>query len=170
MGERGLVVMGPDCGTARVGGVALGFATELRALAARLATPVDFVLLGKGRSDVTQAVELIVGALDRPSTAWPTWGLSPTPRQVGLLRGLFIGGTLCDGAMLIASQALEPIRSNIPLEPELGLDASMTADSHLMIDFADDALRQGRAHPMIDPRSGSSTSPRHRSSPRQRSC
>ena len=33
------------------------------------------------------------------------------------------------------------------------------ADGHVMVDFGDDALTQGRAHPMIDPRCGSSGSP-----------
>ncbi len=68
-----------------------------------------------------------------------------------LLRGLFVGGTLCDEAMLIASQVLGPIRSNIPLSPDLGLDGDLSADTHTMVDFGDDALTQGRAHPMIDP-------------------
>jgi FdrA protein len=51
----------------------------------------------------------------------------------------------------VAAERLGPIRSNIPLEPELALDATLTAEAHLMIDFGDDALTQGRAHPMIDP-------------------
>jgi FdrA protein len=71
------------------------------------------------------------------------------PRQ-GYLRGLFGGGTLCDEAIVIAAEALAPVRSNIPLEPDLGLDASLSAPAHLMIDFGDDALTAGRAHPMID--------------------
>ena len=72
-----------------------------------------------------------------------------------LLRGLFVGGTLCDEAMLIATEALGPIRSNIPLSPELALgadlDAALATDAHTMVDFGDDALTAGRAHPMIDP-------------------
>jgi FdrA protein len=57
--------------------------------------------------------------------------------------------------MLIATGELGPIRSNIPLSPELGLDADLDAalatDAHTMVDFGDDALTAGRAHPMIDP-------------------
>jgi FdrA protein len=53
--------------------------------------------------------------------------------------------------MLIAAETLGPIRSNIPFAPELALGADLTADTHLMIDFGDDALTAGRAHPMIDP-------------------
>jgi FdrA protein len=71
------------------------------------------------------------------------------------LRGLFVGGTLCDEAMLIASAALGPVHSNIPLSPELALGPDLAAPAdgagHTMVDFGDDALTAGRAHPMIDP-------------------
>ncbi|HEY0775504.1 MAG TPA: acyl-CoA synthetase FdrA, partial [Nocardioidaceae bacterium] len=69
----------------------------------------------------------------------------------GYLRGLFVGGTLCDEAMLVAAASLGPIRSNIPLSPELRLDTTLTAGAHTMVDFGDDELTSGRAHPMIDP-------------------
>ncbi|MGH8869130.1 MAG: DUF1116 domain-containing protein, partial [Actinomycetes bacterium] len=69
------------------------------------------------------------------------------------LRGLFAGGTLCDEAMVIASQALRsPVRSNIPLRPDLALPDDLRADGHWMVDFGDDRLTQGRPHPMIDQR------------------
>jgi FdrA protein len=229
--ERELLVMGPDCGTAMVGGVGLGFAnvTEpgavgivaasgtgcqqlmcllaaagvgvaaalgvggrdlsaavgglatrqaLRRLhedpavshivlvskppaadvaaaldeyAATLDTPVHQAVLGPGRPDLTAAAESLLGALGRPVPTWPTWG-SSVPAPTGQhLRGLFVGGTLCDEAMLVAADRLGPIRSNIPLEGATALDRSLTAADHLMIDFGDDGLTQGRAHPMIDP-------------------
>jgi FdrA protein len=69
----------------------------------------------------------------------------------GALRGLFAGGTLCDEAMVIATDALGPVRSNIPLEPEWALPDTLQAHGHVMIDFGDDRLTQGRPHPMIDP-------------------
>jgi len=69
----------------------------------------------------------------------------------GSLRGLFCCGTLADEAMLVAGEALGPIRSNIPLSPDLALGADLRSDSHVVIDFGDDGLTQGRAHPMIDP-------------------
>src|ERR687889_1364305 len=53
--------------------------------------------------------------------------------------------------MLIASELLGPVRSNIPLSPELALGPDLAHDGHLMVDFGDDRLTQGRAHPMIDP-------------------
>ena len=228
--ERDLLVMGPDCGTAVVGGVGLGFANAcspgpvgivaasgtgcqqlmcllehagvgvstalgvggrdlsadvggrstmeaLRRLDAdpsvelvlvvskppaeqvaaavrdgadRLGTPVELALLGTGQPDLTAATERVLGTLGREVPEWPVWG-SAGPRRGDLLRGLFVGGTLCDEAMLIATEELGPVRSNIPLSPDLALGPDLSADGHLMVDFGDDALTTGRAHPMIDP-------------------
>jgi FdrA protein len=228
--ERDLLVMGPDCGTAVVGGLGLGFANAVRpgpvgvvsasgtgcqqvlslldaagvgitaalgvggrdlsepvggvstrqalrrldadaatdlivvvskppapsvaadlvGFASELSTPVEFLLLGRGEPDLTAGTERALAALGRPAPTWPTWGERAASTRKGYLRGLFGGGTLCDEAMVIAAEALGPVRSNIPLEPDLGLGASLSVPSHLMIDFGDDALTAGRAHPMID--------------------
>ena len=232
--ERGLLVMGPDCGTAVVGGVGLGFANTtapgpvgivaasgtgcqqllclldhagvgvgaalgvggrdlsaavggastrealrrldadpsvelvvvvskppaaevaaaLREYADGLGTPVEFALLGPGQPDLTAAAEAVLRRLGRDVPAWPVQGTAG-PATGSALRGLFVGGTLCDESMLIATEALGPVRSNIPLSPELALgddlDAALTADEPTMVDFGDDALTAGRAHPMIDP-------------------
>jgi FdrA protein len=67
------------------------------------------------------------------------------------LKGLYSGGTLADEAMLIAAPALGDIRSNTPLKPELDLGTNLSATGHVVVDFGDDALTVGRAHPMIDP-------------------
>jgi len=230
--ERDLLVMGPDCGTASVGGLGLGFAnvvrpgpvglvaasgtgaqqvmclldaaevgvsaclgvggrdlssavggrstrqallaldadpaTELivviskppapevaeqvRAFAAGLETPVSFALLGEGADDLTTATEDVVRSSGRAVPDWPSW---PAAEQVvagpGTLRGLFSGGTLCKEAMVIAAEALGPVRSNIPLRPEWGLPPDLQADGHTMVDLGDDELTSGRPHPMIDP-------------------
>lgn len=233
--DRGLLVMGPDCGTAVIGGIGLGFAhtvaagpvgviaasgtgaqqvlclldaagvgitaalgvggrdlservagrstraalgmldadpaTELillvskppaervadalRAEAAALATPTRFALLGPDAPDLTRAVEQALAELGVPVPRWPAW---PQPAEVArsatgrTLRGLFCGGTLCDEAMLLASAALGEVRSNIPLRPDWLLpDPLAVAAGHWMVDFGDDALTRGRAHPMIDP-------------------
>jgi len=74
----------------------------------------------------------------------------PAGRSGGSLRGLFVGGTLCDEAMLIAAQALGPIASNIPLDPAWALPDDLASTGHTMVDFGDDRLTQGRPHPMID--------------------
>ncbi len=228
--DAGVLVMGPDCGTAVVGGVGLGFAnvvapgpvgivaasgtgcqqllclldsagvgvsaalgvggrdvseevgglateqalrmldedpaTQLVVLVSKppaprvtdrltelirgLATPVQLALLGDGRPDLTMAAETALTTLSRTVPEWPRWGELPAGTREGFLRGLFCGGTLCDEAMLLATASLGPVRSNIPLGPDLALDRSLTAPAHLMIDFGDDALTAGRPHPMID--------------------
>ncbi|HEY2078999.1 MAG TPA: FdrA family protein [Streptosporangiaceae bacterium] len=163
-------------------------AARLRDFAARLATPVQFALIGPGESDLTAATETALRALGRPVPDWPRWpgqapGAEPghfraaheSSAPAGVLRGLFAGGTLCDEAMVIASDRLGPIRSNIPLRPELRLAArgpvlgapvvgttvlgapvvgetvpGAIGTGHAMIDFGDDELTMGRAHPMID--------------------
>jgi FdrA protein len=236
--RRGLLVMGPDCGTAVVGGVGLGFAnvvrpgpvglvaasgtgaqqllclldgagvgvshclgvggrdlsaavggrstlaaldlladdpaTELvvlvskppapevaeavRRRAGSLGKPVEFALLGRGAPGLTAAAERAVraaGGTWAPPRSWPAPATAGAPRRRGgALRGLFAGGTLCDEAMVIASERLGPIRSNIPLEPGWALPAdavmSLGAEGHTMIDYGDDRLTAGRPHPMID--------------------
>jgi FdrA protein len=252
---RGLLVMGPDCGTAMVAGVGLGFANvvlpgpvalvaasgtgaqqlmclldaarvgvshclgvggrdlsaevggrsarqalrlldadpatelivvvskpadpgveaELRALAATMTTPVQFATLAAGRGDLTDAARVAVEAvgvrwqLRRP---WPeplAPALPPDPavphdgrglhagQRFSVLRGLFVGGTLCDEAMLVAQPTTGALPSNIPLAgaPRLTdrqvLDGDLPPDRHAFVDFGDDALTRGRPHPMIDP-------------------
>ncbi len=206
--DRGLLVMGPDCGTAVVGGVGLGFAnatrpgpvglvaasgtgcqqllalldhagigvgsalgvggrdlsaevgglstmeamrrldadddvelivviskppapevaTRIEEYAATLATPVELALLGAGRPDLTAAAEAVLTRLGADTPAWPVDGHAD-PGSGGAIRGLFVGGTLCQEAALIAGEK----------------------DGHTFTDFGDDAYTQGRAHPMIDP-------------------
>ncbi len=240
--ERDLLVLGPDCGTAVIGGVGLGFANVIRsgrvglvaasgtgaqqlmclldaagvgigcclgvggrdlssavggrstrqalaaldadegtdlivvvskppapevsatisAYAAALSTPVQFALLGAGQPDLTTAAEVAIRTVGGTVPVWPTWGRplevrpphegQPRDREPrnGALRGLFSGGTLCEEAMLLASAALGPIASNIPLQPQWALPEDLRAEGHLMIDFGDDRLTLGRPHPMID--------------------
>ena len=228
--DRGLLVMGPDCGTAIVGGVGLGFshslpagpiglvaasgtgaqqvlcllaragagvsaalgvggrdlsaavggrsartalaaldddpgtelilviskppaaevAGALRDYAAALATPVLFAFTGPGQPDLTAAAEQTLRAAGVPVPDWPHWAPDrDRPARPGALRGLFAGGTLCDEAMVIATERLGPVWSNIPLRPEWRLPAPSSAQ-HIMIDFGDDELTAGRPHPMID--------------------
>jgi FdrA protein len=228
--QRGLIVMGPDCGTAVVGGVGLGFSHTLRtgpvgmvaasgtgaqqmlclldyagtgvsaaigvggrdlsaavggrsaraALAAldadpgteliilvskppaadvagrirdfagSLATPVQFALIAPGEPDLTAATETALRTIGLPVPVWPSWPAHDRNQTGGALRGLFSGGTLCDEAMVIASDRLGPIRSNIPLRPEWRLASRTPTAGHVMIDFGDDELTVGRPHPMID--------------------
>jgi FdrA protein len=229
--RRGLLVMGPDCGTAIVGGVGLGFAnvmrpgpvgivaasgtgaqqvcalldaagvgtsavlgtggrdlsrevgarSTLRALelldahrgtelivllskppakevgehvrdaVGRLRTPTIVGFVGRGETDLTTVTSRALVALGLPAAEPPEWpALHDRRPRSGMLRGLFSGGTLCDEAMVITADALGPVASNIPLEPGWALGPDLRAAGHLMIDFGDDRLTQGRPHPMID--------------------
>jgi FdrA protein len=81
---------------------------------------------------------------------------TPVAPSARALRGLFVGGTLCDEAMVICAELLGEVRSNIPLRPEWSLEVDGSGrweagDGHAMVDFGDDRLTQGRPHPMIDP-------------------
>ncbi len=205
---RGLLVMGPDCGTAVVGGLGLGFAnatrpgpvgivaasgtgcqqllalldhagvgvssalgvggrdlsaevgglstleamrrldaddevelivvvskppdpevaTRIEEYAATLTTPVELALLGAGRPDLTMAAEAVLDRLAVTVPVWPVDGRAGVGAG-GSIRGLFVGGTLCQESRLIAGET----------------------DGHTFVDFGDDQWTQGRAHPMIDP-------------------
>src|SRR4051794_32852274 len=230
--RAGVLVMGPDCGTAIVSGVALGFANVVRsgpvglvaasgtgaqqvsclldaagvgvshvlgvggrdlseavgglatldALAAldadpatervlliskppaqsvaaavaaaadRLSVPVRSAVLSAETPDLTAAVEGLLGDL---GTAVPDWPSRVGEREAAAPRavpkGFYSGGTLADEAMLLAAPVLGDIRSNTPLRPELDLGTDLSAPRHVVVDFGDDALTVGRAHPMIDP-------------------
>ncbi|MYM18523.1 DUF1116 domain-containing protein [Brevibacterium sp. 5221] len=231
-GERDLLLMGPDCGTAMIGGVGLGFANtvppgpfgivaasgtgsqqvatllaaagtgvshllgtggrdlgaevggasaaqamralaadarteriivvskpadtavvgRLEALAADLGVPVSWAVLGPDSPDLTAGVEAALEAAGHEAVEWPVWGKAAQCTPDGPLVGLFVGGTLADEAMLIASRSLGPIASNIPLPgaPQIG-GSNLPAGRHAIVDFGDDSMTEGRAHPMIDP-------------------
>ena len=129
---------------------------DLEAYAAGLATPVHWATLGVGRPDLTEATRAVLAARGHEVPAdWPPrWTPSVASGAGGggtYLRGLFCGGTLADEAMLVASQSLGGLRSNIPLSPELAVGSDLASEGHTVLDFGDDALTRGRAHPMIDP-------------------
>ncbi len=67
------------------------------------------------------------------------------------IRALYSGGTLCDEAMLLLSEQLGPIASNIPLRSEWALAAGETFRGHTALDLGSDEFTRGRPHPMIDP-------------------
>jgi FdrA protein len=230
--QRGLLVMGPDCGTAVIGGIGLGFAnvvrpgpvglvaasgtgaqqvmsllaaagvgishclgvggrdlstavagrsthaaldaldadpaTELivvmgkppaaevadavRAHAQRLSTPVLVAPLGPGQPDLTAVVEGILAHLDVAVPEWLWWEPRTEDSAAssdGTIRGLFSGGTLCVEALVIASAALGPVRSNVALNPEWTLESG-PAGGHTMVDLGADEYTVGRPHPMLD--------------------
>ena len=229
--ERGVLVMGPDCGTAVVGGLGLGFANATspgpvgivaasgtgcqqllvparprrrrasrpRSASAAATCPPRSAACPPGRrcagstptprsscivvvskppaAEVAAEIEEYAAGLAhagraRPARrragptspprprrccagsaadvpAWPVARLRVPGRRAWYLRGLFVGGTLCDEAMLVAAAGWADPQQHPA--PRLTLGADLTADGHTMVDFGDDAYTPGRAHPMIDP-------------------
>jgi FdrA protein len=91
----------------------------------------------------------------RAAAPRPPWTLGgpgddpdPTP---GDIRGLFCGGTLCYEAMAVVAAVVGRVASNIPLRPDWRLADPNRSQGHTFVDFGDDAMTEGRAHPMIDP-------------------
>jgi FdrA protein len=74
--------------------------------------------------------------------------LAPGQRYV---RGVFSGGTLCEEAILLLSERLGPIHSNIPLDPRFRLADPRRSVGHTLVDLGADEFTVGRPHPMIDP-------------------
>lgn len=125
-------------------------AERVRAHAATLGTPVRFALLGPGEPDLTSTAAAVVESAGGTWAAPETWHGVVEAGRPGSLRGLFVGGTLCDEAMLVASAEVGRVSSNIPLRPEWALGEDLASAGHTMVDFGDDRLTQGRPHPMID--------------------
>jgi len=130
---------------------------SVSAAAAELSVPVRSAVLSAQTPDLTAAVEALLTDMGLDVPSWPS---RPGPAEAAVpgatLKGLYSGGTLADEAMLIAAPVLGDIRSNTPLRPELdyAFDPAaqdLSASGHVVIDFGDDALTVGRAHPMIDP-------------------
>ncbi|PWW22012.1 FdrA protein [Geodermatophilus normandii] len=141
--ERVLVVSKPP---------APSVAEAVARAAAGLSTPVRSAALSPETPDLTAAVEALLADMGRDVPVWPS---RPGPAEAALpgavLKGLYSGGTLADEAMLLAVPVLGDVRSNTPLRLELALGTDLSAPGHTVVDFGDDALTVGRAHPMIDP-------------------
>ncbi len=74
--------------------------------------------------------------------------LAPSQRYI---RALYSGGTLCDEAMLLLSERVGAVASNIPLRPEWALAPDEMYRGHTALDLGSDEFTRGRPHPMIDP-------------------
>ncbi len=140
--------------------------------AAQLAKPVVVVFLGTehfataaGKAHLartlTEGAELAVSLAGGDRTRVPGAGtlhkydlaaerakLAPSQRYI---RALYSGGTLCDEAMLLLSEQVGAVASNIPLRPEWALAAGETFRGHTALDLGSDEFTRGRPHPMIDP-------------------
>ena len=65
------------------------------------------------------------------------------------IRGLFSGGTLCYESLVVISERLGPVHSNVPLEKDWKLPAPPGA--HVCLDLGEEEYTRGRPHPMMDP-------------------
>ncbi|UAL28434.1 FdrA family protein [Nocardioides rotundus] len=152
--RQALAALDDDPGTSSIVVVSKPPAPEVRSAlveyAGTLGTPVHWATLSPDTPDLTASLEAALDGQGLPTPEWPSW-VTPAESHAGPLRGLYCGGTLADEAMLLASPALGGIRSNIPLEDALAVGESLDHDGHLVLDFGEDDLTRGRAHPMIDP-------------------
>ena len=119
--------------------------------AAGLSVPVRSAALSPESPDLTAAVEALLADMGVAVPQWPFRASTRTAPPSAVLKGFYAGGTLADEAMLLAAPVLGDVRSNTPLRPELDLGTDLSAPGHVVVDFGDDALTVGRAHPMIDP-------------------
>lgn len=153
---QALRLLAEDPATERIVVVSKPAAPEVAAQVKRLAAtqnkPVHLALLGPGHPDLTAAVEAMLGAVGAAVPIWPSRRpASGRPARAGRLVGLFAGGTLAAEALALAG--LPGIRTNIGPDADLA-PAELLAgapEGHLVVDFGDDTLTGGRAHPMIDP-------------------
>ncbi len=74
--------------------------------------------------------------------------LAPSQSYV---RALYSGGTLCYEAMLLLSEQVGEVASNIPLHPQWELEEQETFRGHTALDLGTDEFTRGKPHPMIDP-------------------
>jgi FdrA protein len=103
------------------------------------------VALADGRGSSTEA------ALDSPATIEIERAAQRLSSGQRYVRGVFSGGTLCEEAILLLSERLGPIHSNIPLDPLLQLADPLRSEGHTLVDLGSDEFTVGRPHPMIDP-------------------
>jgi succinyl-CoA synthetase alpha subunit len=68
------------------------------------------------------------------------------------VRGLYSGGTFCYEALLLLTQALGKVQSNVPIDLRDHLDDVWVARGHTVIGLGDGVFTRGRPHPMIDHR------------------
>jgi FdrA protein len=151
-------------------------AEALLAEAARIAKPVVAVFLGMEPEEFGQVADNIKLAWSLTGAAQLSlsiaWGdsksvqskgasmnlqprlvehranLAPTQRYV---RALYSGGTLCYQAMLLLSEQVGEVASNIPLRPQWELAANEQFRGHTALDLGTDEFTRGKPHPMIDP-------------------
>src|SRR5207249_2452838 len=153
--DRRLLVMGPECGTAIINGIGLGFANrvrrgpigvvgasgtgiqELTSLIHRLGSGVSHAI-GTGGRDLhaavgglttLQGVAALGADLDTRVVLIVSKPPSPAAAALGALFGLYSGGTLCDEARRLVGDG----------------------PGHRFVDFGAEEYTRGRPHSIIDP-------------------
>jgi FdrA protein len=121
--------------------------------------PVVVGFLGGRKLDDAPANVAIVGSLEAAAReAARLAGVEietapPVPRREtpGFVRGLFCGGSLCYESMVLVAAMGRKVSSNVPLRAEWRMTEIESSAGDTFIDFGEDKLTEGRAHPMIDP-------------------
>jgi FdrA protein len=126
-------------------------AEAVTAHAEALRTEVVIGYLSPEQPDITVTASSVASRVGVDWRAPARWAARTPTRRAGYVRGLFSGGTLCDEAMLIAVEEVGTVSSNIALPGQPSLGPGLESHGHTFIDFGDDRLTVGRAHPMIDP-------------------
>jgi FdrA protein len=163
--RRGLELLAADDGTRAIVAISkppdADVAASVVELAARAGKPVVLAFLGldepPAAPDGVEYAGTLEAAAERAAAlvgatlpAFDDALLHATPTP-GFIRGLYSGGTLCKDAMAIVSEAVGTVASNIPLDPAGRLADVHRSVGHTFVDFGEDELTEGRAHPMIDP-------------------
>ncbi len=134
-------------------------AAQVIEAAGRTKKPVVVGFLGGGKHGDAPANVAIVGSLEAAAREAARLAgadiemASPLPRRQtpGFVRGLFCGGSLCYEAMILVAAMGRKVSSNVPLRAEWRMTEIESSEGDTFIDFGEDELTEGRAHPMIDP-------------------
>jgi FdrA protein len=128
--------------------------------AGRAQKPVVVGFLGGGgKHDAAPPNVAIVGSLEAAAHEAARLGGAgihtasslPQAQTPGFVRGLFCGGSLCYEAMIVLAATGRQVSSNVPIREEWRIGDVETSAGHTFVDFGEDELTAGRAHPMIDP-------------------
>lgn len=106
--------------------------------------PANVTIVGSLEASAREAARLAGGDIDTNSPL-------PRGRTPGFVRGLFCGGSLCYEAMIVVAAMGRAVSSNVPLRAEWRMTDVESSEGDTFIDFGEDELTEGRAHPMIEP-------------------
>ena len=104
-------------------------------------------------STLAQAAHMAVrgAGLQKPLEIANPCESKTVPHIKGHLVGLFCGGTLCQEAWSILSQAGLDVVSNVAFSLDKKVNPEQGAPGHAVWDLGDDLFTLGKPHPMIEP-------------------